>query len=1542
MAREHRIGDQPVPGYRLAKFLGRGGIGEVWRAIGPGRTDVALKLIALDRKQGIKEFKSLRLVKRIHHPNLAPILAFWLIDAEGNPLDDDQIDLVGSNLLDGSRLRAGSASARQFDLSRAEQLVIAMGLGEKNLLDVLHEYQAKGVPGIPLDELLDYMEGSARAIDFLNTPRHDLGGPQPVAIQHCDIKPQNIMLVGDAVQVCDFGLARSLTDVRSTTVAASIAYGAPELYWQNKPTHATDQYSLAITYYELRTGHLPFNPDLPALEVMQAHRDGTLDFSGLGDAERAVIKRATNPSPAGRFDRTIDMVRSLQRAVQGGSAPLPETDYPAAASKPGSWVAGQTMIANKVTPGRITTTTVHSTSVTPDTRSDVRSTVDEKPLPVKPRGRRLPVFAVFVLLLALGAGGLLTGKQTEAKVDRLIADGRFQAALEESDSPPLWQSWRSNPLDLQQRVMSSAEKAVQGYSHRGEIDAALDVLAQLKPMLSVEQLDRLRKDFLHRAIGYANQKIDANQLAEARAAFQRLSESDSENQAVVELGKRLEESVPADTVVKVTPDDRDTALTSRTDLSPITDTMPSRDETVSERSDDKHPSRDPQISAALDKMIALLKSPDTQSAEIQKTLDELKLDGDHVPEPLLAKLADSFATRGRESNQTDSLDTAIAWIRSLKQTDDVRRAAVALEVEQVRRAASLPKIDWLQLEALCRTADKDMAAVRDTEHQGFVKACLAEALLESAEVSTNGFESQAEIETALKSAVSADDRFYLDYVMLRVSQATGRTLSREDRASLADTVCQAFKSPSALFANRERQARAAELLSGAARELITMDSSGELLRSPSFGDNKDLADQAYRWLKEAGELTDATGKKLDDNSRTELAIAAIEKNDPELVLAGSLLDELSKGPSPAPAGLLFLARSLVDSAPDAAVRRYADALQAALKLGTAKNEAIYDQIVAPAIGLAETLKQKRRESVAAQVAVLYAARGRLIQLDAAVESKVFAATQRAGADAVFEAYDQAIKQNPNMPDYYIERGMARFQTSLGGNDLETLVQDEIEPARALPGGSEALARQGLTAAVDLAQARSLRGRENRGRRIDLYRAAAAKAGLAAKTGVNEHRAPLNLLVSAANLELAGDTTEGDGRIQVYLNEAVAAAKQALADRRGASIQAGLALGRAEEAVGLLLADNGGYHRAVRAFNEARQKAPEYHYVPDEALVCLGRARYRLAVFGAVTASARETLLATGLADLQAAIDAQRLAPARLAEAYWWQSQIHFARMQKTPSERLAADTAVQQGLSCVDKASSQWLEYQLHAARLASEPKEQRNRARTVLDLPTSKADGFVRAEALSIIANSYRETNATAEQLRQQLGQGLAEYQRYLPWLPNVAKGQNSDVPVLLALAQLTLLDPGFWRANADLCKASAERAFALANQSGAVDLAARARDALGTHAVYVASISTTDSLAALRKAADHFKAAVLLDDKLDTAPLTAVERQNVRNRLAPLWRLALANIELEIANDSRTSAADRQKLKRDALAALDHAKVPDTYQARFDECRMKLNALR
>lgn len=329
----YRTGDEPVAGYRLESFLGRGGFGEVWRAMGPGGVATALKILPdLDRKHGGKELRALQLLRDIRHPNLCPITAFWLKGPEGNCLPWEQfagLDAGRSSAMKpGHSLRGTLASLTAEatavlepappDLQPGTELIIAMGLAEKSLFDRLRECQNEGWRGIPVDELLTCFEDAARAIDLLNS-RHD--------IQHCDIKPQNILLQSGAAQVCDFGLAKMVGEVRETSLGAgTVAYGAPEVLFGAGPSNATDQYSLAISYIELRTGELPF-PSERLQSVLQSKQHGELDLSRLSAAERQVMTRAVSVDPADRFESCVEMVRTL-RGCFGGALPAQESLTP--------------------------------------------------------------------------------------------------------------------------------------------------------------------------------------------------------------------------------------------------------------------------------------------------------------------------------------------------------------------------------------------------------------------------------------------------------------------------------------------------------------------------------------------------------------------------------------------------------------------------------------------------------------------------------------------------------------------------------------------------------------------------------------------------------------------------------------------------------------------------------------------------------------------------------------------------------------------------------------------------------------------------------------------------------------------------------------------------------------------------------------------------------------------------------------------------------------------------------------------------------------
>jgi tetratricopeptide (TPR) repeat protein len=282
--------------------------------LAPGGTQVALKLIPLDEPQSYKEIRALALVKRIRHPNIMPIVGIWLKDATGNVLDEVSSKLANTPPADSNRgtmlVGAGETTPR------ATELIAAMGLGDKSLHDRLEECQKQGQTGIPLDELLRYMEDSARAIDYLNADQHQLGEGR-AAVHHGDIKPKNIMIVGNAAQVGDLGLARVLGDVRSTRLAISAAYASPESLKGLPPSRSTDQYSLAITYVELRTGELPFEHPDHVSSVMQAHLNGTLDLSRLTLPEQVVVRRATSADPDARFETAMDMIIALRDAVSG-------------------------------------------------------------------------------------------------------------------------------------------------------------------------------------------------------------------------------------------------------------------------------------------------------------------------------------------------------------------------------------------------------------------------------------------------------------------------------------------------------------------------------------------------------------------------------------------------------------------------------------------------------------------------------------------------------------------------------------------------------------------------------------------------------------------------------------------------------------------------------------------------------------------------------------------------------------------------------------------------------------------------------------------------------------------------------------------------------------------------------------------------------------------------------------------------------------------------------------------------------------------------
>jgi formylglycine-generating enzyme required for sulfatase activity len=276
-------GGRPIPDYELVERLGAGGYGEVWKAHGPGGFPVALKFIRLGDQAGAVELRSLEVMRGIRHPHLLGLFGAW---------------------------------------KKQDLLIVAMELGDRTLYQRLQEARSQGLPGIPREELLEYMREAAKGIDYLNDYRHPEGPAEQAGIQHKDIKPQNLLLVGGGVKVADFGLAKLLQDTVATASASlSPAYAAPE-FFKGQVTRWSDQYSLAVSYCHLRGGRLPFTGD--QYQVMMGHLMNPPDLTMLPtEEEQPAVVRALAKEPGDRWSTCRAFVEGLGQRVVRGPVPVP-------------------------------------------------------------------------------------------------------------------------------------------------------------------------------------------------------------------------------------------------------------------------------------------------------------------------------------------------------------------------------------------------------------------------------------------------------------------------------------------------------------------------------------------------------------------------------------------------------------------------------------------------------------------------------------------------------------------------------------------------------------------------------------------------------------------------------------------------------------------------------------------------------------------------------------------------------------------------------------------------------------------------------------------------------------------------------------------------------------------------------------------------------------------------------------------------------------------------------------------------------------------
>ena len=265
---------EPIPGYRLYERVGAGGYGEVWSAEAPGELVKAVKFVYgyLNEERASREMKALQRIKGVRHPFILSL---------------ERIEIVDGHL------------------------IIVTELADCSLKDRFEVCRQAGQPGIARDELLSHLRDAADALDYMNT-QHGL--------QHLDVKPENLLLVGGRIKVADFGLVKDMEETSASMMGGLTPLYAPPEVFDGRPSRRSDQYSLAIVYQEMLTGMLPF-PGKTAAQLAAQHLSAQPRLNNLSDDDRAVIAKALSKDPDSRYNNCRELVNSL---IHGGRLPNPK------------------------------------------------------------------------------------------------------------------------------------------------------------------------------------------------------------------------------------------------------------------------------------------------------------------------------------------------------------------------------------------------------------------------------------------------------------------------------------------------------------------------------------------------------------------------------------------------------------------------------------------------------------------------------------------------------------------------------------------------------------------------------------------------------------------------------------------------------------------------------------------------------------------------------------------------------------------------------------------------------------------------------------------------------------------------------------------------------------------------------------------------------------------------------------------------------------------------------------------------------------------
>ena len=261
--------------YEVRELIGRGGMGEVYRAWDErlGR-EVAVKILAAhlgNEPESLARFRrEARAVAALSHPN---VVAVFDVGSEGDT------QYVVTELLEGETLRA---RLKRGPMSAEDAAKICAGIAD----------------------------GLAAA--------HERG------IVHRDLKPENVFLTSSGgVKLVDFGLAITRTKSDEALTAPGVLLGtagymSPEQLRSETATPASDIFAFGCVAYEMLVSEMPFRRDSD-IEVHAAVLRDTPDLDRLPPLLRGVVARCLEKKPQDRYADGGALAADLHEAIAAGA-----------------------------------------------------------------------------------------------------------------------------------------------------------------------------------------------------------------------------------------------------------------------------------------------------------------------------------------------------------------------------------------------------------------------------------------------------------------------------------------------------------------------------------------------------------------------------------------------------------------------------------------------------------------------------------------------------------------------------------------------------------------------------------------------------------------------------------------------------------------------------------------------------------------------------------------------------------------------------------------------------------------------------------------------------------------------------------------------------------------------------------------------------------------------------------------------------------------------------------------------------------------------